>query len=64
MKKLLIASTNKEVISTVKKATQKFSENFDPIFCPDTDEALSLIDYELPEIKLLDYTSFLPVLLN
>ena len=57
MKKILIASTNKEVISTVKSATQKFSENFDPIFCPDTDEALSLIDYELPEIKVLDYTS-------
>ena len=57
MKKLLIASTNKEVISTVKTATQKYSEYFDPIYCPDTDEALSLIDYELPEIKVLDYTS-------
>ena len=57
MKKLLIASTNKEVISTVKNAAKDFSEIFDPIYCPDTDEALSLIDYELPEIKVLDYTS-------
>ncbi len=29
----------------------------DPIFCPDTDEALSFIDYELPEIKVLDFSS-------
>ena len=57
MKKLLIASTNKEVISTVRQATGQYSEYFDPIYCPDTDEALSLIDYELPEIKVLDYTS-------
>ena len=57
MKKILVASTNKEVASTVQKATAKYSENFDAIYCPDTDEALSLIDYELPEIKVLDYTS-------
>ena len=57
MKKLLIASTNKEVISTVKNASKEFSEIFDPIYCPDTDEALSLIDYELPEVKVIDYTS-------
>lgn len=32
-------------------------ESLDPIFCPDTDEALSFIDYELPEIKVLDFSS-------
>ena len=57
MKKILISSTNKEVIDIVKKGTNNYSEYFDPIYCPDTDEALSLIDYELPEIKVLDYTS-------
>lgn len=57
MKKLLISSTNKDIIDTVKAATKNFSSYFDPIYCPDTDEALSLIDYELPEIKVLDYTS-------
>ena len=36
---------------------QKYSTYFDPIFCPDTDEALSFIDYELPELKLIDFTS-------
>ena len=57
MKKILVASTNKEVASTVQNATSRYEENFDAIYCPDTDEALSLIDYELPEIKVLDYTS-------
>lgn len=57
MKKILVSSTNREVIDIVKGVAKKYSAYFDPIFCPDTDEALSLIDYELPEIKILDYTS-------
>lgn len=57
MKKILISSTNKEVLETVKQACVKYSTYFDPMFCPDTDEALSFIDYELPEIKVLDFTS-------
>jgi len=57
MKKILIASTNKEVIGTVKPICQKYATFFDPMFCPDTDEALNLIDYEIPEIKVLDFTS-------
>ena len=31
MKKILVASTNKEVASTVQNATDKYSENFDAI---------------------------------
>lgn len=57
MKKVLVASTNSEVIDTVKRVCEKYSIYFDPIFCPDTEEALSFIDYELPEIKILDFTS-------
>lgn len=57
MKKILVSSTNKEVLDVVKQACVKFSAYFDPMFCPDTDEALSFIDYELPEIKVLDFTS-------
>lgn len=57
MKKILISSTTPDVLSTVKAACQKYSTYFDPIFCPDTDEALSFIDYELPELKILDYCS-------
>ncbi|MCQ2591931.1 MAG: cyclic nucleotide-binding domain-containing protein [Treponema sp.] len=57
MKKILVASTNKEVCETVYTACEKYAEYFDSVFCPDTDDALSYIDYELPEIKVLDYSS-------
>lgn len=57
MKKILVASTNNEILDIVKSVCQKYSTYFDPIFCPDTDEALSFIDYELPELKLIDFTS-------
>ena len=57
MKKLLVASSNQDVLGVVKAASQNYSQAFEPIFCPDTDEALSFIDYELPEIKILDFTS-------
>ncbi|MBR5646139.1 MAG: cyclic nucleotide-binding domain-containing protein [Treponema sp.] len=57
MKKILISSTNKEILEVTKTVCRKYSDYFDPIFCPDTDESLSFIDYELPEIKLLDFTS-------
>lgn len=57
MKKILVSSTNQEVLAVVKKGCQRYSAYFDPLFCPDTDEALSLIDYELPEIKVLDFSS-------
>lgn len=57
MKKILVSSTNAELIGTVKKVCNSYSANIDVMFCPDTDEALSFIDYELPEIKVLDFTS-------
>lgn len=57
MKKILVASTNKKVIDAVKNACDKYSSYFDPAFFSDTDEALGFIDYELPEIKVLDFTS-------
>lgn len=57
MKKILVASTNQEILETVKAVCGKYSTYFDPMFCPDTDEALSFIDYELPELKLIDFSS-------
>lgn len=57
MKKILVSSSNKDVIDTVKEGCNKFSNYFDYIICPDTEEALSFIDYELPEIKIIDFTS-------
>lgn len=57
MKKILVSSSNADVINTVRNACIKFSSFFDPIICPETDEALGFIDYELPEIKVLDFSS-------
>ena len=57
MKKILVASTNEQVIETVKLSCKKYATYFDADFYNDTDEALSSIDYELPEIKIIDFTS-------
>lgn len=57
MKKILVTSSNAEILELVRNACQAYSDDLDPIFCPDTDEALSFIDYELPEIKVLDFSS-------
>lgn len=57
MKKILAISTNKKVISTVREACLKYSANFDAEVYSDTQEAISFISYELPEIKVLDFTS-------
>ena len=57
MKKLLVASSSQEVLGVVKNASLSYSNYLEPIFCPVTDEALSFVDYELPEIKILDFTS-------
>ncbi len=57
MKKILVASTNPQVIDTVKLGCKKYATYFDADFYEDTDVALSSIDYELPEIKILDFTS-------
>ena len=57
MKKLLVASSNQDVLNSVKNGCLNYSEYFEPIFCPETEEAMSFVDYELPEIKILDFTS-------
>ena len=57
MKKLLVASSNSEVINVVKNTCLNYSNYFEAIFTSETADALSFIDYELPEIKILDFTS-------
>ena len=57
MKKILVASTNGKVISTVGAVCKSYAMDFEPDFFTETDDALSYIDYELPEIKILDFTS-------
>lgn len=57
MKKILTASSNEKVISTVQNACKKYAAYFDAYVLGDTDAIINYIDYEIPEIKVLDYTS-------
>lgn len=57
MKKILIASTNSKVIRTVENACKSFPAIFSAENFGSTESIISYINYELPEIKILDYTS-------
>lgn len=57
MRKILTASTNKDVIDTVKNACNLFSSFFTTDIFGSTLDIIRYIDYELPEIKVLDFTS-------
>ena len=57
MKKIVVASTNKTVIQTAKKANSLFPTFFQCTSFGNTESIISYINYELPEIKVLDYTS-------
>ncbi len=57
MKKIIIASTNSAVIETVQKACKLYPAFFSCDTVGSTKTAINYINYELPEIKVLDYTS-------
>lgn len=57
MKKILTISSNAKVIETVKKGLSHFSNQFDGEYLWETNQIITFINYELPEIKILDYTS-------
>jgi len=57
MKKILIASNDSQIISTVKEACKQYSTYFNPNYYNDTDTIIRHIDYELPELKVIDFRS-------
>lgn len=57
MKKILVVSSNQKVIETVKEGIAAFSDDFDMYIMTDVPDIIGYINYELPEIKVLDYTS-------
>ena len=57
MKKILTASSNPSVIQTVKSACVRYSTYFQTDILSDTEQIITYIDYEFPEIKVLDFTS-------
>ncbi len=56
MKKIVTASTNPIVTKTITNACKNFSMFTCNIF-GDTDSIISFINYELPDIKVIDYSS-------
>jgi hypothetical protein len=57
MKKIIVASSIQKVIDTALKANSLFPTFFNSITMGDTDAVVSYINYEMPEIKILDYSS-------
>ncbi len=57
MKKILIASANTRVKKAMERAQKKYAAFFDFDYCVSTEEAIRNISYELPEIKIIDFTS-------
>ncbi len=57
MKKIVVASTNQKVLDTAVKAKSLFPSFFDSISFEKTDDVISYINYEMPEIKVLDFSS-------
>lgn len=57
MKKILAATSNPEAIHTIKDACIKYSSYFEANIFSNTEQIVNFIDYELPEIKVLDFCS-------
>ncbi len=57
MKKIVTASSNPRVIDTIKKACSKSGSFFTESVFNETEAIISFIQYELPEIKVIDFTS-------
>ena len=56
MKKIVTASQNPEVIKAVQDACRQYNTFATSVF-GNTDATISFINFEIPEIKVLDYTS-------
>lgn len=57
MRKVLTASSNENVISTVRNACELYPSFFATDIFDATEDIIRYIDYELPEIKVIDFTS-------
>ena len=57
MRKVLTASSNEIIINTVRNACKLYPSFFATDIFDTTEEIIRYIDYELPEIKVIDFTS-------
>ncbi|MBR4374212.1 MAG: cyclic nucleotide-binding domain-containing protein [Treponema sp.] len=57
MKKILTATANKDVAETIKNACKTYSSYFECDIYSDTEQVINYIDFEMPEIKVIDFSS-------
>ncbi len=57
VKKILIASANVRIKKAMERIQKKYEAHFDFDLCMSTEEVIRTIYYELPEIKIIDFTS-------
>ncbi len=57
MKKIITVSTNEKTVKVVENSCMNFKSFFHAEFLGTTEAAINFINYELPEIKVLDFTS-------
>jgi len=57
MKRILAATTDDSIIASINAACKKYAAYFDFDIYGDTEEIIKYINYDLPEIKILDFTS-------
>ena len=56
MKKILTATSNDVIITTVQNACKKYSAYFETDVFSDTEQIINYIDYQIPEIKVIDFS--------
>ncbi len=56
MKKIITASSNPEVINVVKTACLRYNNYFETDIYSDTEQIINYIDYQIPEIKVIDFS--------
>ncbi len=58
MRKMPVISTDLELNGVIKRITDKFPEQFEPVFIDSENEALEYLKYELPEMTLINLSDF------
>ena len=57
MKRILTVSTNADIINTVKNACKLYPSYFEYDLLTDFEKVVNYIEYQIPEIKVIDFTS-------
>ncbi len=56
MKKIPVVTSSDDVIKAVTDVGARFASSFQPVFLQKKEDVISFLDYEIPEIKILDFS--------